>query len=117
MAALNAVLLPDDYEVNILNTPVDPSFVAGDLAGDTFPMTGKQIILVRNTGVAPHTVTVVSQPSQLTERTGDITAASIPIGATRVFQLFKTNGWRDTNGVINLTVSDVALELAAIQLR
>lgn len=117
MAALTPVLLPTPFEQNIANTPVDPGFVAGDLGGDTYPLTGKEIILVRSIDAGAQTLTVTSQPAAATQRTGDITNASIPAGAIRAFQLFHTNGWIDPSGFINLTVSAVTLELAALRLR
>ncbi len=117
MAALVPVVLPTPFEQNIVDTPVDPGFVAGELAGDTYSLTGREIILVRNPDASPHNITVTSQPSAGTSRTGDITNAVIPALAVRAFQLFPTNGWIDPTGLINLTVDNVLLELAALRLR
>lgn len=115
MAVLTVVDLPGKYEDNIANTPVDPGFVAGDLAGDEMPIDNRTILLVRSTDAGAQTITITSFPSAATGRLGDITNASIAPGAVVAFQNFPQDGWANSQGRLAITVSAVTLELAAIR--
>ena len=118
MALLTPVVLPLPFESNILNTPVDPGFVASDnVGGDEIPSTGREIVLVNNTTGGPETITVSSTPASATQRLGDITAASVPAGAIRAFQLFPGNGWANAQGRIDVQTSAAGLEIAILRLR
>ncbi|MCP4201161.1 MAG: hypothetical protein GY769_04425 [bacterium] len=114
MAELTVVDLPEGYEDDIASTPVNPGFVAGTVAGDTFRCTGKEILLVWNQGGAPYTVTVTSQPLSVSGRTGDITAASIPAGVFRVFQIFPRDGW-ESGGLVSIAVSNALVFVAVLR--
>jgi hypothetical protein len=57
------------------------TWLAADPANDEqFIMTGKELLLARNVGASPHTITITSVPDQF-GRPGDITADSIAAGA------------------------------------
>lgn len=118
MALLVPVVLPLPFESNPANTPIDPGFVASDSGGgDLIPLTGREIVLVNNTDVGAQTITVTSQPAASTQRLGDITAASVPAGAIRAFQLFPTNGWVNSNGQLEVQTSNNLLQIAILRLR
>ncbi len=118
MALLVPVVLPTPYEQNTANTPIDPGFVASDSAGgDLIPITGREIVIVNNTDVGAQTITVTSQPGPTTQRTGDITAAPIPIGAIRAFQLFPWPGWIDGNAQMAVQTSTNNVPIAILRLR
>ncbi|MDP9326498.1 MAG: hypothetical protein M3O87_08205 [Candidatus Dormibacteraeota bacterium] len=106
------------------STPVLPlvalsaamALTAADIAnGNSVPSTGRELIIVQNSDAAPQTVTVASVVDRL-NRTGDITAYSIPIGAFAVLGPFKTEGWRQADGNLYLNASTATVKFAVIQL-
>lgn len=111
---LTVVDLPGAYEANIANTPVDIGLVAADLTGNTFRSTGREVVVVRNDDVGVQTVTVASSPASRTGRVGDIAAASIPAGETRIFQIFPRDGW-ESGGLITVTASDVDVKVGVLR--
>lgn len=113
---LTVVTAPSAYERDILNTPVAPGFEAADIAsGNEFRATGRELVLVRNVDVAPHNVTVTSQPASRTGRLGDITATVIAASGFMAFQIFPRDGW-ETGGVILISGDNVNIEFAIIRL-
>jgi hypothetical protein len=95
-------------------------FTAADVAnGNSFVSTGRELILVMNTGAAPGTVTVSSvvDPSA---RTGDITSYSLPIGnVTPQFADFgplPLAGWAQPAGVVNLQGSAATVWFCIVRL-
>lgn len=65
---------------------------------EQFALTGKEIIIARNSGAGARTVTITSVA--VNGRTGHITADSIAAGATHVYGPFNPNGWKQTDGMI-----------------
>lgn len=90
------------------------AFAACDAAnGNDFPLTGHEILELRNTDTAPHTVTISSSPDSR-GRTADITAYSIPASADVAFSFLSgTEGWLETDGTCHFTASS-ALVFARI---
>jgi len=95
-------------------------FTAADVAnGNSFVSTGRELILVMNTGAAPGTVTVTSvvDPSA---RTGDITAYSLPIGSVTpqfaVHGPLPLAGWSQPAGVVNLQGSAATVWFCIVRL-
>ena len=113
---LTVVEAPAAYERDILNTPVAPGFVASDnTTGNTVRCTGRELVLVYNTDVSPHTVTVTSQPASRTGRLGHITTAAVAAGATKAFQIFPRDGW-EVGGLVTLQTDDALVKIAVIRL-
>lgn len=83
--------------------------------GFSFPLTGKELLLIRNDNAAPQTVTIDSVPAKRTSRTGDIETYSIGIGEYAVFGPFSDDGWQQTTGSINGEVSAADLSLAILK--
>lgn len=78
-------------------------------------LTGREIILARNTGSNPHSVTITSVSSPY-GRTGDITQA-VAGGAMYVFGPFgQTEAWAQTDGTIYFEADDDEVEFAVIRL-
>jgi hypothetical protein len=75
-------------------------------------MTGREIVLARNTGAGAATVTINSVA--LNGRVGDITADSIAAGAMHCYQLFPMDGWRQTDGYLYLEASSTDIEFAVL---
>ena len=77
--------------------------------GASFPLTGKEILMMRNDNVGAQTVTIDATKDKY-GRLGDITAYSIGIGEYAIMPIFKTEGWKQTTGLIHFeaSVTDVA---------
>lgn len=108
VASTNA---PNAYDV----VPASFTWVASDnVNGNSFTHTGRELLLVWNSDVNPHSITVTSV-ADVSGRTGDSTK-NINGGAYYVFQLFPVSGWRQTDGTIHITSADPTLKLAVIHL-
>ncbi len=83
--------------------------------GFSFPLTGRELLLIRNDNVGAQTVTIDSMPTKRTTRSGDIAAYSIGIGEYAVFGPFSSDGWEQATGNINGEVSAADLSLAVIK--
>jgi hypothetical protein len=91
------------------------ALVAADASmGNSFPLTGREILIVQNTDSAAHTFTLSSVPDAL-GRSEDVTAYSIPANAFAVFS-FRGGiaGWKQTDGTVHMTVSSALLFVAVL---
>lgn len=94
----------------------DITWTAADTGNNNeFVATGREILLVKNTDSAPHTVTIHSVPDSL-GRTGDITAYSVGAGLISLFGPFPLAGWDQTDGAVWIDGSDTHIQFAVIQL-
>lgn len=96
----------------------DFTFAAGTIKdGDTFVCTGKELLIVKNTGAGAATITITSVADEK-NRTGDITAYSVGISEYAIFPIGLTNsqGWKSTTGKVRITVSDADLKVAVLRL-
>jgi hypothetical protein len=82
---------------------------------EQFALTGKELILINNTGggAATWTATSVADPYG---RVGNIAAESIAAGAIRVFGPVKVEGWSQTDGKFYLEASANTVKFAVIVL-
>lgn len=94
--------------------PSSFSWVACDPAnGNSFPDTGRELLLVHNTDTAAHSVTVASVADAL-GRTGDSTK-NMNGSSYYVFQFFPPQGWRQTSdGSIHVNCTDATIQYALI---
>lgn len=83
--------------------------------GASFDMTGREILIVHNGNVGVQTVTISSVPDAL-GRSGDITTYSLGIGEYAVFQFFKMEGWKQTNGKLYFAASAADVEFAVLHI-
>lgn len=94
-------------------------FTAGDVAnGNSFPCTGKEIILVQNSdGATPYTVTINSV-ADAQGRTGNIGPYTLQAGEFARFSpgLTGSKGWIQSDGTILINVSNAAVKLAVLRL-
>lgn len=94
----------------------DFTWANGDAVnGHQVPSTGRELVLVKNEGVAAATVTIVSSPDER-NRTGDIAAYSVGAGEYAVFGPFPVPGWRQADGKLYIDVSSSDIKLAVIRL-
>jgi hypothetical protein len=91
-------------------------YVACDAVnGNSFPVTGHEILELSNEDTAPHTVTISSVPDSR-NRPDDITAYSIPAGADAAFSfLAGEEGWMQTDGTVHFLASS-ALVFARVMI-
>lgn len=86
------------------------AFVACDSSnGNSFPLTGHEMLELRNTDSGAHTVTIHSTSDQQ-GRTEDITSYSIPATSDAVFSfLGGTAGWVQSDGTCHFTANDATV--------
>lgn len=91
---VRAVSSTDPADLASLGTSLNLVWVAADVANkQQVAFTGREIILARNVGASPHTVTV--DGVKIKGRAGSIAAYSIAAGAVAIIAL-PTEGWRQT---------------------
>ena len=95
---------------------VTATFTAADVANkEQFALTGKEIVVARNSGASARTVTINSVA--INGRTGDITADSIAAGATHVYGPFNPDGgWAQTDGTLHLEADNAEVLFAVFVL-
>ncbi len=110
---LTPIAVPSAYAI----VPVALAFTAWDAAnGNKFISTGREILLVKNAhATLAKTVTIPSVADDQ-GRTGDITAYSIPALATYTFQQFAQDGWKQSDGYINVDGSTTDIQFCVLQL-
>ena len=96
-------------------TTLNFAFTACDASnGNSFPITGRDILLVENSDASPHTITISSVADQF-GRTQDITAYSV---GANLFAAFNFRGgvigFRQTDGTVHLACSDATVKFAVI---
>jgi len=92
------------------------TWTAADVAnGNKVAHTGKELILVQNSGGAAYTFTFASAADSL-GRVKDIATESIAAGAFKVFGVPQLDGWRQTDGTLWLNASNAALLFAIVRL-
>lgn len=111
MAVLTKITGPGAYAT----APVAVAFTASTPAGDTVVLTGRDILLIRNTGAGARTVTITSQTDTF-GRTGHVTAFSLPAGTFAIFGPIPTLGWADSSGNLNLASEHAEIQYAVVTL-
>jgi hypothetical protein len=78
---------------------------AGNVVADDFPASHDMLVVAHNTGGVAYTVTITSQASSKTGRTGDVNVQSLAAGEIRIFRLVP-DGWADSSGNVNVVVEN-----------
>lgn len=78
-------------------------------------LTGKEMIIAKNTGVTSRTVTV-SSVACVHARTGDVAAQVILGGVTRMFGPFPQDGWMQSDGYLYFQASHAEVVFSVIRL-
>lgn len=76
-------------------------------------LTGRELLLARNTGAGARTVTITSVAKD--GRTGHITADSIAAGAIHVFGPFALLGWAQTDGYLYFEAEHAEVKWSVIR--
>lgn len=94
---------------------VTATFTAANVTDkEEFALTGKEIVIARNSGASARTVTIESVA--VNGREGDITADSIAAGATHVYGPFEIQGWRQADGNLYLEANNAEVLFAVLVL-
>lgn len=92
------------------------TFAASDnVNGNSFPATGKEVVIVFNSDTVAQTVTFLSVADSF-GRTSDITAYSIPAAGYAMFSVGQLAGWAQTDGTIHINSSAATLKLAVVRI-
>ena len=78
-------------------------------------LTGKELLLVQNTGAGARTFTVSSVADAL-KRSGDITAYSLGAGKFMVLGPFAIEGWRQSDGNLYFEGEHAEIKVTVIRL-
>lgn len=82
--------------------------------GASFPITGRELLLVRNGNGAAQTVTITSMVDEK-NRLGTITAYSVGISEYAVFGPFQKDGWAQAGGLLYFAASATDVEFAVLR--
>jgi len=115
-AADRTVLTPIAVGASYATSGVDLDWTEADTVNyNRFVNTGREILVVDNTGSDTVTVTVSSVADPY-GRTGDATKAVVA-GESAVFQMFPTAGWQQSDGYIYVSCTAVDdINLAVLRL-
>lgn len=86
--------------------------------GDVYTCTGRELLLVYNSdSVDPYTITIASEDDEW-NRSENITSYSLAAGEYAVFGVGLTNsqGWKNADGQIRITVNNAAVLVAVLKL-
>ena len=82
---------------------------------EQFTLTGREVLIVHNTGASSRTYTITSTPDPY-GRTGDITTQTIAAGAIHTVGPFGLAGWQQTTGHLFLQASHAEVKFGVIAL-
>ena len=82
--------------------------------GAGFPLTGREVLVVKNGNVGAQTLTVSSTKDDK-GRTGDITAYSLAAGDIAIFR-FPIEGWRQADGQLYFAASATDVAFGVVRL-
>jgi hypothetical protein len=92
-----------------------PLVAADTVNFNSTPSTGREVLIVQNNAGAPATVTINSSVDPQ-NRTGDITAYSIPANSFAAFGPFPVQGWRQPDGTLWFQGSAATVLFGVLQL-
>lgn len=117
--ATQTPLTPAQLKVN------NYSVVAGDLSltftacdstnGNSFAVTGQEILLVQNSGASAYTFTLQSVADPFGRTDSSLTNYSVAASAITAVELKYLIGWQQTGGVMYTTCSNNALKFAVVR--
>ena len=117
MALISPITMKTPFEA-VSAGGITFAFTAGNTGGDTISITGRELIIIQNTGVGARTFTIASQVDEK-GRTGDIPAYSLAAGEFAYFTGGLTNsiGWRNVStGLLTITPSHAEVKYAVLKL-
>lgn len=118
MAVRTALTVKTPANVNstIAANGADVTFTAADVSnGNSFISTGRELVLVQNTGGSDYTVTITSAPDEL-GRTGDISAYTLATTEFAAFGPVQQKGWVQPDGKVYLSGSNAGIKFLILRL-
>lgn len=88
---------------------------ANTVDGNSFTLTGKEILKARNSGVTSRTVTVDSVPDRRAGREEDISEA-LAAGAERIYGPFALDGWQQSDRKLYFGANHIEVLFSVIRL-
>ncbi len=105
-----------NQDLNVAANGRDLTQVAADATNfNDFVGTGKELLIVDNSGATAHTITIYAA-SDTYGRTGKIDAYSLGAGEKAVFGPFPTTVYNQTNGHVNVDCNHAELKLSVVKL-
>jgi len=83
--------------------------------GFRFPMTGRELLIIKNDNAGAQTVTISSLVAKKTNRKGDIETYSMGIAELVVFGPFQKDGWEQVSGELHGAVTAADINIAVIK--
>ena len=110
--ALTKTVALGGYQAALTTLTMTPADIV-DL--NSFTASGKDLIVIHNTGEDANTVTITSKADPF-NRTGHLTTIVVAAGGYRIFGPMPKTGWKQTDGSIYLQASSVDVLIGAITL-
>lgn len=109
--ALTKTTIPSPYA----GAGVAITMTAADTSNqNSFPLTGKEVVIAWNSGATPRTVTVTSVDDRY-GRQENITSESIAAGAIRVYGVgLALDGWQQTDGNLYLEANNAEVKFGIL---
>lgn len=82
--------------------------------GNSYPATGKEILIAFNSDTGAHNVTLNSVADPVTHRTGDITL-SVPAGGYAMIGPVDPKGFKNSDGLTHCIAADATVKFAVLQ--
>jgi len=115
LPATNAIVGPYPAALPVSAGALAVTMTAADASnGNSFVLTGSEILLIQNTDSSAHTVTISSVA--INGRTGDITTYSVAANSIAAFSFRGgVSGWQQTDGTVHLAVSSALIYFGVIK--
>ena len=105
-----------DLPVTADSADIGWTLSAADFAeGFRFPLTGRELLIIKNDNAGAQTVTLSSLVSKRTNRKGDIATYSMGISEIVVFGPFQKDGWQQVSGELFGAVTAADINIAVIK--
>jgi hypothetical protein len=83
--------------------------------GNSFPFTGREILIVQNSDASGHHFTITSVADDK-GRTGDVSSYAIAAGVIAVFNFRGLQGgWQQSDGTVHISADDATVKFAILQ--
>jgi hypothetical protein len=91
------------------------TFTACDTVnGNSFASTGREIVLINNTGGSTYTITITSVADQLGRSDTSLTSYSVAAGVIAAVEMKYQTGWV-SGSTVSMTCSNAAVKFAIVQ--
>lgn len=100
-----------------LATPMnsmDVAFTPADTLGNVFECTGRELLVMKNTGASAGSVLLQEKPNQFNRHAS--ISCGIGVGKTAIFWFGATDGWIDGDGKCMVIASADDIHLAVLRL-